>query len=73
MSEEGDGGQGGCFLSTVLGSGRGDDSCELLAQSLLHPETAGGIKEGRELADSATVTLLNNNPSVHAPVTKRMV
>jgi hypothetical protein len=56
VGEEGESGQGGDFLSTVLGRSAADDSGELACESLLHPELTGGIEEGAPLTDGATVT-----------------
>lgn len=57
MSEEGDGGECGGLLSTVLSARGGHDGGELLAQRLLHPQTTSSIEECRELSDGTTVTL----------------
>ena len=60
MGEEGESGQGGGLLSTVLGTGGGDDGCELLVQGLGEPETTSLIEECAELSNSTTVTGWDN-------------
>lgn len=57
------------LLTTVLSSGRNDDGGELAGQSLLGPQTTGGVEERGELRDGATVTGWNDE-DVTVPVAK---
>jgi hypothetical protein len=56
VSEEGEGGESGGLLSSVLGSGGGEETRELATELAGEPEATGLVEEGGDGGGLATVT-----------------